>query len=67
MPEHRWAAVVAFLHEGVPHLSGHYATLFGATASVHAWERIGALLPAIAIKVLRLPVFRYVDDFLQCR
>ena len=36
---------------------------FGAKASVYAWERLGHLIATVARRVLKLPVFRYVDDF----
>ena len=42
--------------------SAHYACPFGAVASVHAWERVGALLCHLARKYLKLAVLRYVDD-----
>ena len=41
----------------------HHACPFGGTASVHAWERVGALLCNIVRRKLRLVAFRYVDDF----
>ena len=44
-------------------VSKHFACPFGAVASVHAWERIGALFAAIARKALHVAVYRYVDDF----
>ena len=43
--------------------SFHTAMPFGAVASVHAWEKIGALLQVAIRKLLMIPVFRYVDDF----
>jgi len=61
-PEHRWAAGVAFMHDDAPHVSFHNACAFGATSSVHSWERVGAMLTVFARKLLRIPVFRYVDD-----
>lgn len=36
---------------------------FGASSSVYAWHRVGALLSAAARHMLHLPVYRYVDDF----
>ena len=36
---------------------------FGATSSVHHWERVGELLKAIARRVVHLLVLRFVDDF----
>ena len=44
--------------------SEHIACPFGATASVHAWERIGNALAHLARKLLHLPVLRYVDDYM---
>lgn len=36
---------------------------FGSIGSVHAWDRIGALLRHLGRKVLRILSLRYVDDF----
>ena len=36
---------------------------FGAVASVHAWERVGAAIAHVARVLLKLPVLRYVDDY----
>ena len=44
-------------------MSMHNACMFGAIASVHAWERVGAALCFIARRFLRIAVCRYVDDF----
>ena len=63
LPDHRWASAIAFLHLGQVIMSTHAACPFGATSSVHAWERIGALLCTLARRVLNLAVYRYVDDF----
>ena len=62
-PDDRWAAHVAFAVGGRTYVAGHLSMPFGATASVHAWDRIGALLCFLARKLLKLPVLRYVDDF----
>ena len=62
-PEERWAATSVFVHDGAPVLSSHIGLPFGATASVHGWNRIGAALLTIAHRVLFLPMARYVDDF----
>jgi len=40
----------------------HAACPFGAIASVHAWERVGAGIAHIARKFLKIAVLRYVDD-----
>ena len=44
-------------------MSMHNACMFGAIASVHAWERVGAALCFIARRFLRIAACRYVDDF----
>ena len=54
---------MAYLLKGVPHIAFHHAMPFGATASVEAWDDIGELMQDIARNVLRIPVFRYVDDY----
>jgi len=60
---HKWAAGVAYLLDGEPWVAFHEGMPFGATSSVVAWHRIGALITAFARKLLHLPVFRYVDDW----
>ena len=62
-PSHRWAAGVTFIHEGVAWVSVHNAAPFGATSSVHSWEREGELICKIARRMLGLPIYRYVDDY----
>ena len=64
MPAHWWACVIIFKFDGQLWISEHRATPFGATSSVHAWERVGALVCTIARRALKLPVHRYVDDYL---
>ena len=44
-------------------VSFHHGCPFGATASVVAWHRVGALIEKIARKILHVPLLRYVDDF----
>ena len=63
MEEHQWAAAIVYWHDNYFWMARHYGMPFGATASVVAWHRIGALLSEIARKLLHLPVFRYVDDY----
>ena len=65
-PSHRWAASVVFQHEGRTWVSCHNAAPFGATSSVHSWERIGDLICKIAKCMLGLPICRYVDDYFAC-
>ena len=60
---HKWAAVVAYIHDGVPWVAQHHAMPFGATASVSAWHRVGGLLLELARRLLQLPIYRYVDDY----
>ena len=48
---------------GYAWVAKHFAMPFGATASVEAWHRFGALVAELARRLLFLPVFRYVDDF----
>ena len=59
----RWALWIAFLVGGTAMAAGHNAMPFGSIGSVHAWDRIGALLRHIGRIVLRIPLMRYVDDF----
>ena len=42
-PGHRQFAAVVFLLAGVPQVAMHFALPFGGVASVHQWDRIGAL------------------------
>ena len=44
-------------------MSQHRAAPFGAVASVHNWERVGAVLSHIAKHFLKMGILRYVDDF----
>lgn len=62
-PEHRSFAWIAFLHKHRSAFAQHLCLPFGSVASVHHWDRIGALLRAIARRFLHLPVSRFVDDF----
>ena len=62
LPAHRWASAVAFMVDSAVMVSFHNAMPFGAVASVHAWERVGALLITIIRRLLFIPMFRYVDD-----
>ena len=41
----------------------HLAAPFGATGSVHGWERVGAAAAHIARVLIKLAALRYVDDY----
>ena len=57
-PEHLWASKIAFLYKGMPHFSTHFACPFGSSASVHSWERLGAMLANVARRLLKIPALR---------
>ena len=61
--EHRNLIGVAYKLKGVVYISTHMAAPFGATSSVHCWERAGHAISTIARKILKLACLRYVDDF----
>ncbi len=56
-------AGVAWLLNGEVWRSLHHGMPFGASSSVYAWHRVGALLAAIGRKILFLALLRYVDDY----
>ena len=58
-----WAAHVVFVSRGRIYVSRHNAVPFGATGSVHGWDRLGALLAAIARSELHIGALRWVDDY----
>ena len=62
-PRHRDFAWIAFKHNGVKYISQHFCLPFGSMPAVHHWDRVGAILRAIARRKLFLPVLRFVDDF----
>ena len=62
-PDHRWLAWVVFMVSGCCIAADHICMPFGAIASVHAWNRMGAFLCHIGRRVLLLTLLRYVDDF----
>ena len=66
LAEHRWAAAVVFKWLGELVVAICNSSPFGATSSVHAWEREGTPICNIAHRLLKLGCFRYVDDFLRC-
>ena len=63
MEAHRGTAAVVYKHGGKVYVSTHNSCPFGATSSVHAWERVGRAIAAIARSTLHLGVLVYVDDF----
>ena len=62
-PEHQWAAGVMYCHHGRVLKSVHKSCPFGATSSVHNWERVGRFLRTVARKLLHIALFEYVDDY----
>ena len=60
--EQRWAAAVAFMVGNMVFISQHFACAFGSLASVHNWERVGAMIVCFARRLLWIPAMRYVDD-----
>ena len=58
-----WAAHVAFVVDGETYVAGHLALPFGATGSVHGWDRPGAMVAAVARRILHIAAARYVDDY----
>ena len=62
-PEQRWLAWVVLTCENVPYIARHNSCMFGAAASVMAWDRVGEMIKAVCLKILKIPVFRWVDDF----
>ena len=53
---------VAFLYNGQTYFSTHYACPFGSAASVHSWERLGALITKVVRKLLKIPTLRCTVD-----
>ena len=45
-------------------ISEHWACPFGSSSAVYNWERVGAMLAAIATSMLYIATLRYVDDFI---
>ena len=62
-PDHRWLSWVALVVDGQTKVSRHNSCMFGAVGSVLAWDRIGEMIRVIAMKLLRIPSFRWVDDY----
>ena len=62
-PEHRWAAAVTFMLDGVPQIAEHIMLPFGAISSVYGWDRVGNMLTHLARVILKIAVLRYVDDY----
>ena len=46
--DHRWAAGVVFLHQGIAVAAQHLSMPFGATSAVHAWDRVAKLILKVA-------------------
>ena len=61
--EYSW---VVFGVRGRLWVARHLGCPFGATASVHNWHRLGALVVTVARRLFLAPVARYTDDFFGC-
>lgn len=55
---------VVFKHKSRVMVSEHVCMPFGSIASVHNWDRVGSFLCALGRKLLKIPLSRYVDDFM---
>ena len=62
-PEHRWMAWVLVKKDGKLYVARHNACMFGASASVVAWDRVGEMIKNICLSILKIPSLRWVDDF----
>jgi len=60
---HRQFAGVAYKLADEVWMSQYNSMPFGAVASVHAWDRVGAFVRTLGRKLFHLVLFRYVDDF----
>jgi hypothetical protein len=58
-----WLMWTCWLTDGKAWASRHRVFPFGCVSAVHAWNRVGAMLRHIAMVLLHIPIFRYVDDF----
>ena len=54
---------VVFMHEGIAWASCHYGMPFGSVSAVYAWHRMGGFVWWLIVKILKIPLARYVDDF----
>ena len=61
--QRRFAKIV-FLHHGKFMVSEHFCMPFGSIASVHNWDRMGSFLCAVGRALLKIPLSRYVDDYM---
>ena len=62
-PRHRWMAWVVLKVGDEIKVAGHNSCMFGAVASVIAWDRIGEMIRILALRLLKVPSFRWVDDY----
>ena len=65
-PEHQEFSWVVFGIQGRLWIARHLGCPFGATASVHNWHRVGALVVTVARRLFLVPAARYTDDFFGC-
>ena len=62
-PKHRWMAWIILVTQGQAKIARHNSLMFGAVGSVLGWDRLGELLRVIALRALRIPSLRWVDDY----
>ena len=65
MEDHTCFATTIFLLNGVAMISHHHALGFGATSSCWGWLKAGGLIQCILKTFFRIPILRYVDDYLS--
>ena len=62
-PDQRWMAWVILQINGVNMIARHNACMFGAIGSVLAWDRVGEMIKIVCLRLLKIPSFRWVDDY----
>ena len=61
--DHLYLYWVVWKFAGGLYAAQHYASSFGAVASVQAWHRAANVLWVILVRCARCPALKYVDDF----
>jgi hypothetical protein len=63
MASHRWPAGIFLMFEEFLYWALHYAVPFGFVCAVYSWERFANFPWFAAVKLLLVPLEKYVDDF----